>query len=516
MGDFNLYYYLNEVLKEPFFYARKSQDKIITRGIPSCFMGHKIQNGKGEKDDGVFAEWQWDGNSLTVKNDRYGFYPIYYYYKESEICISPSIIRLVKEGAVTNINYNGLSVFLRCGFFVGDNTPFEYIHVVPPDTIFKWQGGQLEVSGKYAIGKVRSISRDEAIDTYISLFRKSIQKRLPADGNFAVLLSGGLDSRHILFELCNLKYRPRFCITTRHYPPRSNLDEEIATKVTAALGLEHIIINQNKARFKTEFRKNILTNLCSQEHAWLLELADYLKGKVSTIYDGIGGNTLSFCRSLTPKSLEQFGGGKYYELAEGFLERYGENVLSNLLSSKKYIRLSRELAINELILELKKHEKAPNPMVSFRFWTNVRRNIVLSPYRIFREIENVMAPYIEQDLFDFLTSLPANMLLDKKFHIDTIRRAYPRYANIPFDKECNVKPLDAREHNSQFTKALAWYVFTRNKQPSQLMRNHYFIPRLVYCLVNRSYRESFWWLSPPLILYLFQLEMVAGGKIKEN
>ena len=38
-------------------------------------------------------------------------------------------------------------------------------------------------------------------------------------------------------------------------------------------------------------------------------------------------------------------------------------------------------------------------------------------------------------MYDFLASLPASLMLDWKFHSDTIRRAYPEYADIRFENK---------------------------------------------------------------------------------
>ena len=45
----------------------------------------------------------------------------------------------------------------------------------------------------------------------------------------------------------------------------------------------------------------------------------------------------------------------------------------------------------------------------------------------------VLAPYLDHDLFDFLASLPAAMLLDREFHSDAIRRGYPEYEDVRYE-----------------------------------------------------------------------------------
>lgn len=108
-----------EIVKnKPFFYAIKCGDQIITKDIHRCFLGHKIPKRQDIKSDGIFVEWQWERDRLTLWNGRYGIYPTYYCHKGDEIWISPSIIKLIMEGASTELDYMGLSVFLWMGFFI--------------------------------------------------------------------------------------------------------------------------------------------------------------------------------------------------------------------------------------------------------------------------------------------------------------------------------------------------------------------------------------------------------------
>lgn len=106
------------MMNKPYFFAKIQNNKVETKGGNSCLLGHKIDYTPGRKSDGIFVEWSWDGNRLTVENDRYGFYPVYYYCNGDEICISPSIMRLLEEGAPRELDYTALSVFLRIGFYI--------------------------------------------------------------------------------------------------------------------------------------------------------------------------------------------------------------------------------------------------------------------------------------------------------------------------------------------------------------------------------------------------------------
>lgn len=486
---------INNSLQMPFFHARKDRDQVYTKGDAHCFTGHKIK-GQGQNIDGIYAEWSWDGDRLTVRNDRYGFYPLFYSRQDNEICVSHSIFRLLAEGASPEIDQTAMAVFLRLGYFIGEDTPFRYIRALPPDATFEWKDGNLTVSGRYAIRKPHYLARDAAVDQYIYLFKEAIRRRIPPNDDFAISLSGGRDSRHILLELCEQGYRPKLCATVRGFPPCTGEDVKIAAQLARAVKSDHVVIEQKASRFEGESRKNIVTNFCADEHAWLLAVADYLEGKVRTVYDGIGGDILSASFYVNKERLDQFESGSYEVLARSFFV-YDAEFRKQLIQQENHSIINDDPAIHHLITELKKHENAPNPVDSFVFWNRTRREIALSPYGVFRQIPTVFSPFLDHEVYDFLSSLPPGIQSDKQFHSDAIRRAFPKYAHIPYEDK-NAPAVESRKQYIQFRKDFALYIVS--KKPSSLFRRSSLMPNLLGPLVRRR--------LSPMVLYLFQLERV--------
>jgi hypothetical protein len=156
-------------------------------------------------------------------------------------------------------------------------------------------------------------------------------------------------------------------------------------------------------------------------------LADHLRKEASIVYDGIGGDVLSAGLFLEPEPLTLFEEGRFEELSD-YLFSTPEWPLRRLLTPQHYRSWSRSVATDHLLDELRKHASAPNPVGSFYFWNGTRREIALVPYAMYRGVDQVLSPYLDHELYDFLAALPARTLLDHSFHTDAIRRAYPRYA----------------------------------------------------------------------------------------
>lgn len=494
-------------MRPPFFHAKKSDGGVVISGVSSCFLGHEIKH-PDRKSDGIFAEWSWERNRLKVRNDRYGFLPLYYFAAKNEIAVSPSIPQLVALGAPTGFDVAALAVCFRLGFFIAEDTPFEAIKALPPDSELEWEDGTLRGLGQLTLSKSQNMDRNEAIDRYISLLRAAVMRRLPGEKEFAVPLTGGRDSRHIMLELCERGYSPKFSVTQRVHAPQPNDDGEIASVLASSLNIEHIILDEPASLFALTLQVHRETSFCAiSGFNWILQMADYLSEKVSLIYDGIAGDILSSPPIQVPgyantELIGRFESGSFDELAELIL---GREVAELFLEPMEREKFSRQLAKSRLKLELVRHAEAPNPVGSFVFWNRTRRYISLSPNNILNKNLQVFSPYLDYDLYDFLSSLPGSMVEGKTFHTDTIRRAYPQYAHIPYS-DAKGRELQNRWTYRKF--AFDTLRYSLSHSTSNLVNYVWLMPRLVRCIFDVKYSSSIEWLAP-LAIYLLELETLS-------
>jgi asparagine synthase (glutamine-hydrolysing) len=463
---------------ELFFHLKSFQNEVRTIG--------EVKVSLGDKNCNVFSEWDWNGEKLTLTNDRYGFYPIYYFCRENEFAVSPSLNKLLELSNDRKFDENAFAVFLRLGWLIGEDTLFASIRALPPGSVLTWQNNKLSVvSQGNILSNPINISRQDAIKTYSELFQKAIEKTLPENENVVVPLSGGRDSRHILLALCEAQKKPAACLTIIHPPPRPNEDARIARQICEILNLRHLLIEQSNSRFESEIRKNQLTGFSVYEHGWFLALGDFIKGQWQTIYDGIAGDVLSAGLFLNEERLKLFRQERFDELADKLLEP--EGYIPKLLKKDFYQKLSREKAINHLSKELARHADQPNPVGSFYFWNRTRRCIAPSPFRLLGDSINIITPYLETELFDFLSSLSADLFLDHQFHTDTIAFAYPEFADIPYEKKDS--PLISDSGNfKKFSRDIFNYSLTSRNRT--LINRMFFLTRLLRGVFDKNYNQA--------------------------
>jgi len=419
----------------PWFAARKTPAGIEAEGTARCRLGHAIPCDGDATPDGIFVHWDWDGSRLTVTNDRYGIYPLFYSDHGGAVRISPSIFHVLDGDFPKALNLPALAVFMRLGHFVGEDTPYEHVHMLPPNSRLTWTEGRATVEhGPRPAPKRQAGTFDQAVEGYRHYFARAIARRAPPEAGFDLALSGGRDSRHILFELLAQGHRPARTVTVRPYPPLDHEDHRTAQRIARELGLEHHGVDHHPSHHAALLKDIELTSMCSGSHAWLLPLATHLKEHGTTcIYDGLAGDVLSGGLQISHDRLQLIREGRTTELARALLPNATrDRFLDACFRKPLTTAIPRALAVERLATELERHLEQPSPLVSAIFWNRTRRGIALLPFSVLAHVDTVYCPYLDHDLFDFLIGLDPEHTLDNRLHDEVIRRSYPELAHLPY------------------------------------------------------------------------------------
>ena len=381
-------------------------------------MGRQLPSTVSETPDGSWAEWRWDGESLTIRTDRYGFMPLFYWHGEDAFALSTSMIELLNRGAPADIDPVAIAIFLHLGYYLDDTTAFRRIRTPPPNGLIRWNG-ELEIQDRRPAWREEPRTFPQLVEGFIDLFRASIDRRKPNDDRFAVPLSGGLDSRHILLELLAQGHRPAFAITSRFPPPRPSPDVEPATRLAQAVGVRHVVVDPPPL-FESERRQNLLQHLCTDENGWILALADHLRRKsIHTSYDGIGGD-LWGPRLFNAERMALYRAERFDELAEILLGRDASPLAAML--GREYAGVDdRDAAVHAIARELARYRDLPDPSIGFLMFNRKRREISHSASCILATLGVVHNPFVDHELFDFLASAPQATVWSGPLHEEVMR-----------------------------------------------------------------------------------------------
>ena len=476
---------------------RTADGRLTASGDPVCALGHRFAERHGS--GGIYANWIWSGSELTLEADRYGMFPLFVSIAANRCTVASDLTLLLDAGAPSALDYDALSVFLRLGFFVGGDTSFSSISVLPPAAALRWEASGPQITCGHSIPvTIHDVTRDDAIDEFIARVDRAIASRL-SRAPFTVPLGGDCESRHILFALVAARCAPEACVSVDD--SRSQSDVAVAAAVCARLGIPHIKIAQLQDRRRLEREKNRRTHFCADEHAELIALADYLRDVTAVTYDGLGGDLAQ--RSQVGPDDEALRTRDEAALAAHLLDSGGtavsEDALAQLLSPDMLREVPRERALARLTCEISRHVDAPNPLSSFFFWNRTRRELALAPYALMRDV-TVYSPYLDADVFDLLAGLPPAILSDGAFHADAIARAYPRLANVPYE------PKYHRSERHAWQRRLASDLI-HDMLHAPALRAGALRPSAVATLVDGD-ADRLWY--APLAVYLAQLGVLAN------
>lgn len=482
-------------------------------GETSCRLGDPPSAGP----EAIFSSWKWDGRRLEIANDRYGLVPMYWSSTPDSFTIATTPSAAFAAGVSTELDPDALALLERLGQFVGDDTAFRKLKRLPPGARLTLNGSTLRPEGGPFIVPEQSLDRDRALDAYIDEFRAAVGRRLP-DAPYIHPLSGGRDSRHILFVLVEAGVPPAELLTVSHLPPKPDEDLRIAGLVAERLGLRHRVLPRSDRPVEDEARKNRLTHFASPlTHTWMMPLIDHLAAYRGVLFDGFAGDALSMARYLDAENLRLHRSGRFEELAERMLRAEGS--VPTLLprprrrDERDGTPSDRRRAVGRLARELALHAEAPNPIRSFRFWNYSRRLIALSPLGLLHD-HRVRLPYVDHRLFDLLAGLRPEVILPKggHFHTEAIRRGFPRWADLPFE-DTRARPCpDPAYYRLAARRSLAH--LGRGATAGDLRHSLAAAVRLVRCLVDPGYAESVKWLGP-LVVYADQVRRLIEEDPRE-
>jgi hypothetical protein len=426
----------------PLFTARLTSSGMVTDGPAHIELGYRLPVARRETPEGVFAEWSYDpqGQTLGASVDQHGFHPLYYHATAERVMVSPSTLALIAAGAPADLDERAVSLLLYNGFLFGEDTPFRHIRAMPAGGRLNWRPGDgASVTGRETIWKAQPVSRKQAVDGFVDLFRQAIARLLPLlAGQQAVLpLSGGRDSRHILLELLHQNAAPSCCVTYNYTRRGDDPESQSAARLAQAAGVRHRVLSSVSSPAAASIRAFGLTHCCSDEGFQSTPLRDHCRAAgVTTLLDGLAGDVLSRNRSVDRvQHRELINAGDWRGLARLMMAGHAgksQGSVASLLTGDQRRRYTYEQAEQAFAERVAMYAEAADSYAAFIFYNRTRREIALSPYGLLSCVPRVICPFMDSDLVSFLGSLPVDVTFPAPLHDEVIATTYPRFADIPF------------------------------------------------------------------------------------
>lgn len=354
-------------------------------------------------------------NILNLATDRYGLKPIFIYQKGDDFAFSPKPRGVLALDFVDkSIGKNAFDNFTTYQHFLSNDTWNSHIKLLPPATLCKINLSNKSIEKEYYWSwndiEKNDISFEEAYKKLGKLFIQAVDKRFDKK-EFCITLSGGRDSRLIAASLHHLY--PDISGKAITFGPKDCDDVLIAKEISKRLALEHIVYElDNKHWFFRRIDEVAKSDgLYSMMHFHSADLDYIYKYPSKYWFNGFGGDYI-FGNEITQYRhlLEQIPNSSYADHKQiGFLD-------------EEYLGKGDILPF--LII---------NGGRRFNYSALMHRD----------QFVNVRFPFMDNDVLEFIYSLPLDYRLDGKIYAKVALEFFPNpYKDIPWQR--TRKTLDGR------------------------------------------------------------------------
>ena len=218
----------------------------------------KLLNAIGEESlpllEGMFAFAFYDKklNSIILARDILGKKPLYYSFQSNRLVFSSSLNLVKKSQTSTQVDPNSVYTYLSLGYVIDPHTIYSKIFAVQPGEVIRINLTSLTIEKQFSFFP-KAIVNDDQQDIQSTLDAE-ILKRVDGHSNFAISLSGGLDSSIIALRSQRLGLQPNtYSMGFQNSDKLRYSEDSIAAKeVARKLGFDFNLVQMPKASFIPE------------------------------------------------------------------------------------------------------------------------------------------------------------------------------------------------------------------------------------------------------------------------
>lgn len=192
----------------------------------------------------VLLIWDISNNRLTLITDRLGAFPVFCF-ENGFLHIATNADDIASSCKLNKLDMGSMAEVLAFGTSVYPYTFYEDIKMLGAGMIYTWdlaELGRKSVSHYWEPHYEPCTSMDEATDNIEEAFRAAIRRRTgPYSGKVGVFLSGGADSRTILFAARNPEQMTAISLYDKEVR-----ELEIAKKLSQRAGASHLLFQRDE------------------------------------------------------------------------------------------------------------------------------------------------------------------------------------------------------------------------------------------------------------------------------
>lgn len=369
-------------------------------------------------------------NIIVVANDRYGFYPLFYYTDEEKCVFASQAISVLKSARIKpQINDIAVAEFFIFNHTLKNKTLLKNINLFKPATIFVYDVNEkIFKSHQYwdFSPRIKNSNMIELLPAFKKLMQKSIEKRVQDKNEIGIFLSGGLDGRLIT----GFAARTNVDVITFTFGHKKCRQKIIAKRVADRLGVENIFL-EIPSDFISKHAEEIVCNgdgLIRIRDCHFISLLEEVKKKVSTILMGTFDSifrgrewvqNVKNREALINYIIQKKGNMSRYEAV--FSTEFIKNTKSKMLQNVKEI-------VDDIPFDTMSDIE--------RYWSYRYSNRYM--FHTFQYINwylETRHPYLDKELVDYFAfKLPYEFIKHTSFQKKALDYCFPNLSDIPYER----------------------------------------------------------------------------------
>jgi len=385
----------------------------------------------------VFAIYDVKQRRIIVANDRYGLRPLYYAMSGSKLLFASEVKAILEDKAFNKeLNDETIAEFFAFqGEIVGNKTFFKEIEVLPPASVFAYDGKSMSIEQYWDFDYQPDygLSEDEIADRLVQTFKKAVDIRMRDDLRYGIALSGGLDSRSIVAAVDKDKRRDVVAFT---FGIKGCDEIEIAQVVSRKAGIRHILVEIDPDEVIAPYCEDVV-HLTDGMDTILVMFLPFVHGKMKhyadVVFDGANGDVILGGREL--RQIAAFRARSSQELARVIHARrvFPDHMLARLFADDYYARI-KDVPMRSVEDYLGKLSGHPANRLSYFIIQNYARRFNNMGGVVERTWVESATPTYDNNFIDIVVKIPPELRAYHRIYRKFLMKLAPELAAITYNR----------------------------------------------------------------------------------
>lgn len=387
-----------------------------------------------QRADGAFTAFYWDKTQgkLTVVTDFMGMQPIYSWKDGNSLHFATETKAFNPEPDPA-----GWGAFLSFGHVIGERTLAQNVKRLPGGSIIEIDA-QTKSTRTTTYWSLPVGAEQATIGELAHSFRDSIEAYAPFGRDGTVLLSGGYDSRVILYGLMESGIPVKARIFA-HSDENFDADRRIAERLARRFAIEFDTIHPDKDFFSTAAYLDYISDTDAQIpslHLFIAQLGPSIPGPA--IWEGWGPGPALGSR--------YFPGGGF----DTYLARSCAGPGSDAWDAAKLVLqpdFSREMETSfrqDLDAEVARFPNDDNGVYWFFCLNRSRNRVGANTFKAFPQHATTCLPGLSKTFWEGAASVPQEEKVNHQFYRNFLAETYPDAMELPFVTGSTLMPEKGR------------------------------------------------------------------------